>query len=144
MTVPVKIRGKTLFDRDYIFNSKGEILLGSEEGFFSHILNNNSVEMMIRNTSSQSYTISKNYRIEKMIDYHENEYFTISSEKEKLIIALNNLSKRSLNSRKIQDLGIISEEDKSRKTILFNEIIVHEDEKIVRRIANVIDKYQNV
>jgi hypothetical protein len=79
-----------------------------------------------------------------MIDYHENEYFTISSENENLIIALNNLSKRSLNSRKIHDLRDISEKDKAQKTILLNEIIVHENEEIVKRITSVIDRYLNV
>jgi hypothetical protein len=144
MTVLIKIRDRTLFDRNYIFNPKDEILLESEEEFFNHILNNNSVKIMMKNTSSQAYTISKNYRIEKMIDYHENEYFTISSENENLIIAFNNLSKRSLNSRKIHDLKDISEKDKAQKTILLNEIIVHENEEIVKRITSVIDKYLNV
>ncbi len=133
MIVFVKIREKSLSERDYIFNSKEEILLDSEEDFFSHILINNSMKVLIKNTSNQTYVIFKNYRLKKINDYHENESFLISSKNRHLTIASNKFFKQNLKFK-----------NKSRKTILLNEIIVHENEKIVERITSVINKYLNV
>jgi hypothetical protein len=133
MIVLVKIRRKSLSERDYIFNSKEEILLDFEEDFFSHILINNSMRVLIKNTSSQTYVIFKNYKLRKINDYHENESFLISSENRHLTIASNKFFKQNLKLK-----------NKSSETILSNEIIVHENEKIVERITSVINKYLNV
>jgi hypothetical protein len=137
MTVFVKIREKSLSERDYIFNSKEKTLLDSEERFFNHIFTSNSIVVQMRNTFDRSFVILKNYKIEKLIDYHENECFLISSNDRHLVIALNRLFRQEINPRKIQDAEKL-------ETILLNEIIVHENEEIVRRIANVIDRYLDV
>jgi hypothetical protein len=133
MTILVKIRKKSLSERNYIFNSKREILLDSEEDFFSHILINNSVRVLIKNTSSQIYMIFKNYRLRKINDYHKNESFLISSKNRHLTIASNKFFKQHLKLK-----------NKSRKTVLLNDIIVHENEKIVARIVAMMNEYLNV
>jgi hypothetical protein len=85
------------------------------------------------NTSSQAYVISKNYKVSKISDYHENECFLTALENKHLAIALNKLFNQRVKSQ-----------SKSQKTILSNKIIVHKNEKIVERITNVINKYLNV
>ncbi len=52
MIVFIKIRRKSLSNRDYIFNSKKEILLNSEKRFFNHVLFNSFVKILVRNTST--------------------------------------------------------------------------------------------
>jgi hypothetical protein len=143
MIVLIKIREQSLSERDYIFNSKEKTLLKLEKEFFSHILINKSVAVQMRNTFSQSFVIFKNYRIEKLNDYHESECFVISSEDKNLIIALNRLSRQILNSRKISNIEKSFEKNKL-KTVLHNEITVHDDTEIVKRIIDVIDKYLDV
>jgi hypothetical protein len=137
MTILVKIREKSLSERDYIFNSKREILLDLEEDFFNHILINNSMRILVKNTSNQTYVILKNYKLDKICDYQKNECFLIFSNDNHLIIVSNKLFSQKSHSRKLQDREEL-------KTVLFNEIIVHENEKIVKRIADVINKYLNV
>jgi hypothetical protein len=145
MTIFVKVREKSLSERDYIFNSREKTLLRSEKEFFSHILVNNSVEIQMKNISNQVYVILKNYKIEKMNDYHESDCHVISSENEHLAIAFNRLStnRRKMNSRRFQNKDV-SEKDKSFETILLNDIIVHDDKESIARIVAIINEYLNV
>ncbi len=137
MTILVKIREKSLSKRDYIFNSKSEILLDLEKNFFSHILINNSVRILMKNISNQAYEILKNYKLSKICDYQKGECFLIFSNDKHLIVVLNKLFSQSMNSRRVQT-------SKDLKRVLSNEIIVHENTKAIRRIANVINRYLDV
>jgi hypothetical protein len=145
MTILVKVREKSLSERDYIFNPREKTLLRSEKEFFSHILVNNSVEIQMRNISNQAYVILKNYKIEKMNDYHESDCHVISSENEHLAIASNRLSanRRKMNSRRFQSKDV-SEKDKSFETILLNDIIVHDEKESIARIVAIVNEYLNV
>jgi hypothetical protein len=69
MTIFVKIREKSLSKRNYIFNSKRKILRSFENDFFNHILTNNSMKVLMKNTSNKIYVISKNYKLDKICDY---------------------------------------------------------------------------
>ncbi len=142
MTMLIKIRDKTLLDRDYVFNSKDETLLDFEEEFFSYIIVNISVKVHVRNISDQTYVISKNYKIERMNEIHETEFLNVSSKNRHLTIAFNKWNKLKTNSRNIQ----ISEMSRKKflEIVLSNERIVHEKKKAIERITNVIDKYLNV
>jgi hypothetical protein len=145
MIVFIKIREKSLSTRDYIFNSIEEILLDLEDELFSHIMTNNSVKMQIKNISNQAYVIFKNYKIEKMNDYHENDSHAISLKNRHLIIASNKLfvDRQKMNSREFQSRNV-SEKDKFLETILFNDIIVHDNKESIARIVAMINDYLNV
>jgi hypothetical protein len=164
MTVLVKIREKSLSEKNYVFNSKENFMLKSEERFFSHIMTHKLVTVQIKNTFSLSYVVSKNFKIEKMNDYQKNEYFLTSSKNNHLTIAFNKLiisfNKRVINASKVLKSMInISKSDKnelaetslseisqknSLETILLNEIAVHDSKETVFKIVSVIDKYLNV
>jgi hypothetical protein len=142
MIVLIKIRKKSLSNKDYVFNSKRETSLDFEEEFFSHILINKSVKVHVRNISDQTYVILKNYKIERMNDFHEIESFAIFSENKHLTIAFNKLSKQRTNSRNIQNSE--TSQTNSVEIVLLNEITVHENKKTISCIANVVDNYLNV
>jgi hypothetical protein len=137
MTMLIKIRDKTLLDRNYIFNSKDETLLSSKEDFFNHILINNSMKVLMKNISDQVYVIFKNYRVSKINDYHENECFLISSENNHLTIAFNKLFNQKIDLQKLQNL-------KKLEIILSNEITIHDDKVAIKRITDVINQYLDV
>jgi hypothetical protein len=59
-----------------------------------------------------------------------------------LIIAFNKLFKQSISSEKIQNSEKI--EDKNLETLLFNEIIVHDNEKTIARITAMINDYLEI
>ncbi len=59
-----------------------------------------------------------------------------------MIIALNKLFKQSISSEKIQNSEKI--EDKNLETLLFNEIIVHDNEKTIARITAMINDYLEI
>ncbi len=164
MTILVKIREKSLSEKNYVFNSKENFMLESEEEFFSHIMINKLIATQIRNTFSSSYIVSKNFIIDKMHNYQENEYYLTSSDDKNLTIAFNNLTissnKRAINAQKV--LRSMINFDKSNKnecvenslsekfkknsfeTMLLNEIIVHENKKIVVKLFAMIDQYLEV
>jgi hypothetical protein len=170
MTIFVKIREKLLSERDYVFNSKENFMLESEEEFFSHIMINKFVAMQIRNTSTHSFVILKNLNIDKMSDYQKNEYFLTSSKNKHLAIALKkliiSLNKKVINAQKtLRNMINFNKSDKNEsvenflsekfkknshsnssnnETMLINEIIVHDSKEIVFKIVSMIDKYLNV
>ncbi len=147
-------------------------MLKLEEEFFCHIMINKFVAVQIRNTFVHSFVILKNFNIDKMIDYQKNEYFLTSSKNKHLTIALNkliiSLNKRIINARKAlrsminfdrfdkNEFVEISLSKKFKKnfdshsskksfeTMLLNEIIVHDNKKIVVKIFTMIDQYLDV
>ncbi len=173
MMIFVKIREKFLSERNYVFNSKENFMLKSEEEFFSHIMINKLVAIQIRNTFLSFYIVSKNFKIDQMHDYQKNEYYLTFSNDKNLTIIFNNLTissnKRIINARRVlrniinfdksnknecvenslsekfkKNLDSVSSSNNSFETILFNEIIVHDNKKIVIKIFAMIDQYLNV
>lgn len=142
MVVSIKIREKLFSNRDYIFDFIKKILLDLENEFFNHIMMNNFVKILVRNTSIQLYVISKNCKIESITNYHKNECFAMSLKKKHLIIVFNKLFKQNINSEIIHDSRKI--ENKNLETILFNEIIVHDNENTIVRITTMINEYLEI
>ncbi len=137
MMISIKIREKSLSKTNYIFNSKEKILLNSQEEFFNHIFTSKSIIVQIKNIFNRLFVIIKNYKIEKLIDYHENECFLISSKNTHLIIVFNKFFNQRVNCRELQDT-------KRRETILSNEIIVYNDKKMIDRITTIMNEYLDV
>ncbi len=108
-----------------------------------------------------------------MHDYQENEYFLTSSDDKNLTIVFNNLAissnKRAINARKVlrsminfdksnknecvensllekfkKNLDLVSSSNNSFETMLLNEIIVHDNKKIVVKIFTMMNQYLNV
>ena len=89
MIVFVKIREQTLStNRDYFFHSLEDNRLKAENDFFVHIIDVNFIVVHIRNSTNQSIIISRNFKLNKLNDYDEEDCFLIASKNWHLIVKL--------------------------------------------------------
>ena len=68
--IAISIHRITIFDRDYIFESKELINLS----IYAHIIDSNTTTILIRNENDKSIRISKNFRLENLIELN---YFNV-------------------------------------------------------------------
>jgi hypothetical protein len=121
IAVLIKIQKSALsIDQNYFFISKLLQALRSQEEFFAHVISSNFVVVQVRNTTTMSYYVLKNFKIDRLMNYFEDECFLIKSkEKHLTIMSHNNTnSKKALFIAKIEDL----------KNVFFNDIIAYDDD----------------
>ena len=87
MIVFVKIREQTLStNRDYFFHSLEDSRLETENDFFAHIIDVNFIVVQVRNSTNQSITISRNFKLNKLNDYNEKNCFLVASKNRHLVV----------------------------------------------------------
>ena len=87
MTVSVRVRRSDLSsDRDYSFHSKSKRQLRSEDEYFAHVIDSEICAIQMRNTTSRSFIISKNDKVNELKDFEKNEAYLTMSENRHLTI----------------------------------------------------------
>ena len=87
ITISIKIREQTLStNRDYFFHSLKNSRLKAKDDFFAHIIDVNLIVVQVRNSTNQSITIFRNFKLEKLNDYDEKDCFLIASKNRHLIV----------------------------------------------------------
>jgi hypothetical protein len=87
MMISVRIRDiNILRNRNYSFFSKADSLLRLEKEFFAHIMSPDIKAVQVRNISEKSYIISKNFKIERIKDFSEEDCHLTTSEDRHLTI----------------------------------------------------------
>ena len=117
---------------DYNFFSKIQFTLNSKNDFFAHVIELKLIIVQIRNAFDTSFIIFKNFRIGKLQNYIEEDFYMIRLKNRHLTIV-----SQSIDIKKLADLSIKT----SKKTILSNEIIVYNDIMICQQVNAMIDAY---
>ena len=99
-----------------------------EGGFFAHVTNSEIVAVQMRNISKNSYTLSKNLKIEHIRNYDEKNYFMTTPKSFYLTVT----SESIVNIRKILN--------HKKKTVLTNDITVYENESTTKKIEVITKK----
>lgn len=171
MTISVRIRNQTLSkDQDYSFFSKSQRQLDLESDFFRHITNVKVVDVQIRNITTISFIISKNFKIEILQDYREQNAYKASTSDSHLTIASAqhfnvrktfmkyqkqrkwvetlthliemNIANSNTNLRKL--FKSFNESIQIMKSMLSSDVIVYEDESIKNRLFVLVKTYSDI
>ena len=136
MAMSIKMRNFELFkNKNYSFFSKTERQLKTDDEFFAHIIGFEVIAIQIRNTSTKSYIVSKNFKLKHLKNYDEKNCFMTASENSYLTVT------------SIEIVNIRNRFDSSKKkseTILSNEITIYGDAPTVKKINTVIEKISDV
>ena len=105
-------------------------MLKSKKKYFVHVTNSNLIVVQIRNTSSKSYIIFKNFKIEHLRNFDKESCFMTSFKNNHLTVILNQIInvKKALKSKKLI------------KITLFNEITIYENETTMKKLQIIIEK----
>ena len=91
MTIPIRVKNKKIsMNRNYNSFPKFDKMLRSEKGFFAHVIKSDLMIVQIRNTFSRPYMISKNFRVNHLRDFDEEECFLTTSKNRHLAITSTN------------------------------------------------------
>ena len=127
MFVSIRIKSKSLSkNKNFNFLFKKQKMLNLENEFFAHIVDANLTAVQIRNALSKPCVMSKNLRVSQLIDYAEKKCYLIESKQKHLIIVSNKFDLKS---------------NFNPETILQNETTVYENDSMMQKIAEMIDKY---
>ena len=116
-------------------------ILGSENGFFAHVIDSDLVTVQIKNISKKSYVISKNFKMNHFRDFEKKKCFLTTSKNRHLIIAFAN----TINLRKIwNQADSFEKKNENLKTIFSNEIIVYENSETIQKFSVVTNRTSEI
>lgn len=140
MTMSVWIRETEISkNRDYSFFSKIDNLLNSEREFFAHILKSEMKTVQIRNIFEKLYTIFRNFKIDRIKDYNEEECHLIASKNRHLTIKSDKQVMKVFSVLKSS-----FKYDKSLKTVLLNEVTCYENKAAVAQLFAIVEEYFDI
>ena len=164
MTIPVRIRGKSLpEDRDYLFEPKAFTELGSEGGFLAHVINANIVGVQMRNCSDEAFVVPKNFGVGTITDYAEEGCYLASDDDAHLAIKSSTkigwwskakdalflgcaftAAASSLITDPESTPSIATDLRTNMETVMPNGITVYGDPSAYTRLSTVAETYPNI
>lgn len=134
MIISIRIKKfKISTNRSYNFYFKIKRQLKSKNKYFAYVTKIKMIAIQIKNTSTKSYVISKNFKIEHFCNYDEKNCFLTTSKNNHLIV----ISNQILNVKTLKTNEFI-------KTMLLNDITIYENEFTVKKLQIISKTTSNV